>query len=310
MRLWQPRIALLLAPLAACSGAASGDWVNDGTDAPPASLDVQPLTSARPAGPAAEEAAGPPAVDAGADEPVLIKEHGRPGAAPAPVKKPKGGGGVSHPAPAEPSPDGGRAPQGARPDSPQDPNAVFRNTYYDFPREGPGEKALTLYDARCSPIAPVTRQFHDDVCVQGSGRIASGATVSFAKRDCECASNCPRTGQRICFDKLDPARFPHGRGASGTAITPLRTVAVDSAVIPLGTVIFVPELVGLPMPDGTRHDGCFIAEDRGIKVMGRQIDVFTGDPTLTARYNTIFPSNRGVHVRQNDPRCRPMASRS
>src|SRR6185312_10117183 len=74
---------------------------------------------------------------------------------------------------------------------------VFRNTYYDFPREGAGEKDATIFDAACAPIAKVTRRFHDQVCVQGSGRLAMGQTVSFARRDCACADVCPRTGQRI-----------------------------------------------------------------------------------------------------------------
>jgi 3D (Asp-Asp-Asp) domain-containing protein len=183
-------------------------------------------------------------------------------------------------------------------------DGVYRNTYYDFPREGPGAKDATLYDAACAPVARVTQTFHDQVCVQGSGRLETGATVSFAKRDCACAAVCPRTGQRICFERLDPTRFPHGRGASGGPITPLRTVAVDVAVIPLGSSVYVPELAGLPRPDGKAHDGCFVAEDRGLKVVGRHIDVFTGDPAMTAAWNARYPSNKGVHVRIGDPRCR------
>ena len=181
---------------------------------------------------------------------------------------------------------------------------LFRNTYYDFPSEGAGAKESTVYDAACAPIAKVTTDFHDRVCVQGSGRLEDGATVSFAKRDCACASLCPRTGQKICYERLDPKRFPSGRGATGQAITPFFTVAVDSTVIPLGTRVFVPEFVGLPRLDGSKHDGCFLAEDRGLKVVGRRIDFFTGDPANTARWNAIVPSNRGVHVLPNDPRCR------
>ncbi len=165
------------------------------------------------------------------------------------------------------------------------------------------EKDATVFDAACAPIAPVTKAFHDQVCVQGSGRLTSGETISFAKRACACAALCPRTGQQICFERLDPAHFPAGRGASGRAITPLRSVAVDASVIPLGTTLFIPEFVGLPRPDGSTHDGCFVAEDKGIRVQGRQVDVFTGDPSVTARWNKLFPSNRGVHVRLGEPRC-------
>jgi 3D (Asp-Asp-Asp) domain-containing protein len=200
-------------------------------------------------------------------------------------------------------PDVAGAPQPILDVGGSDDGSVYRNTYYDFPREGAGDKDATLFTPSCTPIAQVTRRFHDQVCVQGSGRLAMGSTVSFAKRDCACAAVCPRTGQHICFERLDPARFPHGRGATGGPITPLRTVAVDTSVIPLGTLIFVPELAGLPRTDGSPHDGCFIAEDRGLKVVGRHIDVFTGDPSMTVQWNTLMPSNKGVHVRIGDPRC-------
>lgn len=180
---------------------------------------------------------------------------------------------------------------------------LYRNTYYDFPRDRGGDKSATIYDAKCAPIAKVSQKFHDQVCVQGSGRLASGETVSFAKRGCACAAVCPRTSQKICFERLDPRSFPHGRGAAGRPITPLRTVAVDPAIIPLGTAIFIPELAGLPLPDGGTHDGCFWAEDKGIKVVGRHVDVFTGDPAVTAQWNDLVPSNKGVHVRIGDTRC-------
>jgi 3D (Asp-Asp-Asp) domain-containing protein len=179
----------------------------------------------------------------------------------------------------------------------------FRNTYYDFPAEAAAGTGATIFDAACKPIANVDPAFHDAVCVQGSGRLATGVTVSFAKRDCACASVCPRTGQRICFERLDPTRFPWGRGATGKPITPLRTVAVDSSVIPLGARIFIPEAVGIPRPDGTPHDGCFVAEDRGRRVVGMHVDVFTGDPATTALWNARLPSNRGVHVVVGDARC-------
>jgi 3D (Asp-Asp-Asp) domain-containing protein len=186
-------------------------------------------------------------------------------------------------------------------------DGMFRNTYYDFPSEGGGPKDATLFDPTCRPIATVTRVFHDQVCVQGSGRLASGATVAFAARGCPCAATCPRTGQQICFERLDPSRFPSGRGATGRPITPLRSVAVDTSVIPLGTPLYIPELAGLPGPGGAPHDGCFVAEDRGMKVVGRQVDVFTGDPSQTQRWNVAYPSNRGVHVQPNDPRCAHLA---
>jgi 3D (Asp-Asp-Asp) domain-containing protein len=182
----------------------------------------------------------------------------------------------------------------------------FRNTYYDFPSEADHKGApVALKNPSCKAIADVPRGFYEAVCVQGSGTLARGSTVSFAKRDCECAEVCPRTSQKICFDELDKTRFPWGRGAAGTAITPLLTVAVDSNVIPLGTPIYIPEYDGMPREvDRTSgHDGCFIAQDRGLKIKGKHVDIFTGHEGLTRLWNNLMPSNKGVTVVLDSPRC-------
>lgn len=183
---------------------------------------------------------------------------------------------------------------------------TFRNTYYDFPLEsdftGDG---VPLHDARCAVIAEVPRGFHDAVCVQGSGILRGGRTVSFAKRDCDCAEICPKTGQKICFDALDTQKFPWGRGALGTGITPLLTVAVDDAIIPMGTGIYIPEYDGVPIDAAKSavHDGCFVAQDRGLRVKGQHVDIFTGQASITALWNRLVPSNRGVTVILDSPRC-------
>lgn len=182
----------------------------------------------------------------------------------------------------------------------------FRNTYYDFPSEAEHKGAsVALKDARCKTIAEVPRGFFEAVCVQGSGTLKRGSTVSFAKRDCECAEVCPRTQQRICFDELDRTRFPWGRGATGSAITPLLTVAVDSDVIPLGTAIYIPEYDGVPRDadQSSAHDGCFVAQDRGLKIKGKHVDVFTGHESVTRLWNRLVPSNKGVTVVLDSPRC-------
>jgi 3D (Asp-Asp-Asp) domain-containing protein len=180
---------------------------------------------------------------------------------------------------------------------------TFRNTYYDFPSEGAGKKDAKVFDAACAPIADVTRTFHDKVCLQGSGKLATGETISFAKRDCACALECPKSGQKICFEKLDPKKFPSGRGALGQPVTPLKTIAVDDKVIPMGSSVYIPEYDGMPKGSG-KHDGCFVAEDRGSKVVGNHVDIFTGDPATTEAWNKLVPSNSGVHLELGSPRCK------
>jgi 3D (Asp-Asp-Asp) domain-containing protein len=186
----------------------------------------------------------------------------------------------------------------------------FRNTYYDFPREADHQASerdlVDVMSASCQSIAKVPRGFHDAVCVQGSGSLKKGGTISFAKRDCECAQICPRTNQKICFDALDPVAFPWGRGAAGKAIHPLRTIAADTSVLPLGTVVYLPELDGAGEP---ASDGCFVVEDRGVRVQGQHVDIFTGHPGQTAVLNHQVPSNQGVTVVVDAPKCARLAGR-
>jgi 3D (Asp-Asp-Asp) domain-containing protein len=181
----------------------------------------------------------------------------------------------------------------------------FRNTYYDFPNEADHNGAkVSLMNASCQPIAEVPKGFYDTVCVQGSGSLARGGTVSFAKRDCTCAEVCPRTGQRICFEALDKTTFPWGRGAAGVPIAPLRSVAADTRVLPMGTVLYIPELDGV-----SRSDGCFVVEDRGLRVQGEHVDIFTGMPAETATLNAAVPSNQGVTIVLDAPKCGHLARR-
>lgn len=183
---------------------------------------------------------------------------------------------------------------------------VFRNTYYDFPSESEfAGESVALYDAQCKSKATVPRGFFETLCVQGSGLLASGSVVSFNRRDCVCAPVCPRTGQKICYDVLDISRYPWGRGATGEPITPLLTIAVDTSVIALGTALYIPEFDGLPRePEHrTSHDGCFVAQDRGLHVQGQHVNIFTGRSAMTRLWNSLVPSNSGVTVVVNSPRC-------
>lgn len=72
----------------------------------------------------------------------------------------------------------------------------------------------------------------------------------------------------------------YGDGVKNYRLLPYRTVAVDPAVIPYGTVIYIPQVRGdtILLPDGkkTVHDGYFFAGDVGGAIRKNHIDVFTG----------------------------------
>jgi 3D (Asp-Asp-Asp) domain-containing protein len=71
-----------------------------------------------------------------------------------------------------------------------------------------------------------------------------------------------------------------GCGVRNLPLVPFRTIAVDPDVIPLESVVFVPELRGRAFRYNGHdyvHDGYLFAGDRGGAIHGRHIDVFLVD---------------------------------
>ena len=62
----------------------------------------------------------------------------------------------------------------------------------------------------------------------------------------------------------------------GCKVVAMRTVAIDSKLIPKRSVLFIKETVGLKMPDGRDHDGYWYATDIGSAIKGQRIDLYTG----------------------------------
>ena len=73
---------------------------------------------------------------------------------------------------------------------------------------------------------------------------------------------------------------PFGDGAGGFQVVPFRSIAVDTRLIPLGTVLYVPAARGttVTLASGRRavHDGYFFTSDRGGAIKDNHIDVFVG----------------------------------
>ena len=72
------------------------------------------------------------------------------------------------------------------------------------------------------------------------------------------------------------AKGIRGLDSLGCRVAAMRTVAVDPKVIPRRTVLFIKETVGLPMPDGSVHDGYWYASDIGGAIKGLKLDLFSG----------------------------------
>lgn len=95
----------------------------------------------------------------------------------------------------------------------------------------------------------------------------------------------------IQFMKVDQSVCRHGLGDSSDkkqsfkamCLDPFYSVAADTAIYPLGTVVFIRSVVGTRLPDGSTHDGYFIVRDSGGNINGKgRFDFFTGDLGLNA----------------------------
>lgn len=102
--------------------------------------------------------------------------------------------------------------------------------------------------------------------LEGTGVLNDGRVINY---DGEC-----NYGMGTCFRSLDLAQHPLGTGVQGRPLVPFRSVAVDPRFIPIGATLYVPELVGIEMPDGTKHDGCLRADDMGGAIKEHKLDFF------------------------------------
>ncbi|NBB15468.1 hypothetical protein GVN21_08880 [Caulobacter sp. SLTY] len=66
------------------------------------------------------------------------------------------------------------------------------------------------------------------------------------------------------------------RDSLGCPVVAMRTAATDPRIAPKRSIIYIPDTVGLTMPDGSSHDGYWYVSDTGGAVKGAKVDLFTG----------------------------------
>jgi 3D (Asp-Asp-Asp) domain-containing protein len=144
----------------------------------------------------------------------------------------------------------------------------FKNTYYYIIDES-DEKYLNLprtekiLDAQDNILAYVSLRFKRDLIMEGSGKLLDGRVVNFDKK----INNESRF-------HITP--FDFGRGVGNCPLIPYYTVAIDPKIVPLGSLLYIDELVGMKLPDGSIHNGFVWAHDIGSAIQNYRIDIFVG----------------------------------
>ncbi len=143
-------------------------------------------------------------------------------------------------------------------------------------------KSRTVRGVHGEVLARVSPRFYRRLCVEGSGRLLDGRVVTFSRRH----DGEPRF--RVTSSQ-------YGLTCRATPLIPYRSVAVDRRQVRLGSVLYIPAVEGLVLPDGSVHDGVFFADDVGGAVRGRKMDFFVGLSSHTE--NPFTTSQRILHAR-------------
>jgi 3D (Asp-Asp-Asp) domain-containing protein len=183
-------------------------------------------------------------------------------------------------------------------------------THYHTPVIRPAPETISaafpLLDRKGNGISPPLR--HKDWCdaaLQGSVSIKQGnKSVAYVfvdakgpeQANCDAYLGKLSDGVKSATRRARFMRVNHalGCGLRNIPLMPFRTIAVDTSIIPIGSVVYVSELRGRPFEHEGRtlvHDGYLFAGDRGGAIRGRHIDVFMTDTPVTP-FEDIFASTK------------------
>jgi 3D (Asp-Asp-Asp) domain-containing protein len=139
----------------------------------------------------------------------------------------------------------------------------FRITFYYLVDEADYKPSTrwAIRDMRGNVIARTSFNFRRHLLMEGSGRLRDGRVVTYQRH---------LHGEA----RFRVTKHEYGAGIGTCPLVPYRTIAVDPKLIPFGTRVFIPQFVGIELPDGTKHDGFFMAHDRSHYVRGGHIDLF------------------------------------
>ena len=165
----------------------------------------------------------------------------------------------------------------------------------DFQGVGLLRAEQDIYTQEGFLLGTFVESFVSELKMEGSGWLADGRVVNYNGR-------C-RYGVGTCFEVLESGRYPFGRGARRRPLEPFRSVAVDRRLIAIGDVLYAPEFDGMPLPDGTVHDGCLRADDTGGAIRKRLIDFFVAELENFMWVNQHMWHDRYFTPHVEAPRC-------
>ncbi|MEO0094221.1 MAG: 3D domain-containing protein [candidate division WOR-3 bacterium] len=137
----------------------------------------------------------------------------------------------------------------------------FKITYYWIVPESEyrGRREVPIYLENGSLLGYFPKKFVDDFKKESVARLRDGRLISYLKR---------KNAARVVTEPLGFGNF---------TLTSLKSIAVDTNIIPLGSRVYIPEYERLYLGDKGVHNGIFNANDIGSEVKGKHIDIYIGE---------------------------------
>jgi hypothetical protein len=130
-----------------------------------------------------------------------------------------------------------------------------------------------------------------------------------------------RVTRALAFAEIPPERAGEGYTVQhGIACRPFFTLAADigayttsdprfrgrGGLVPVGTRVFILELAGVLLPDGSRHSGNCVVNDTGSAIAGAHADLFSGTRALSQKVR--LPLFGHIWFEGSETRCPPTYS--
>jgi hypothetical protein len=150
------------------------------------------------------------------------------------------------------------------------PTIYYKPIIYKAKESCVNSELRDLVDEEGKVLISLCKSSYDNCLMQGSCFVVEGERTR--------AFNFTKKKDGIYrFAEGKEARCPYGYGVLAICLDPFYSVAGDLTVHKAGDVIYIPKLVGVQLPDGSRHNGYLIIRDEGGAIVGEdRFDFFTG----------------------------------
>ena len=133
-----------------------------------------------------------------------------------------------------------------------------------------GKRNVPLYLEDGTLLGYFPKDFVKDFKIESCAQLRDGRIISYLKKK----------------DRVKIVDNPLGYGFK---LIPLKSAAVDTNFIKLGSMLYIPNLSGLKINENKNHNGIFYVHDIGSKIKGRKIDIFLG-----YKHNYYIFKNAGI----------------